>query len=157
MSDKANALKELDAGYQELRKAIEGLDAAALQKSWLDDWSVKDIIAHILGWQKELTGALQRIARGERPTPEGVDYSNTDRWNAKFALVMKQQLPTTVIAEWGQVHMVFTKVAQAVPEDRFAGKDGKPSTVMRILDASGFGHMREHAQQILDWRKRDGI
>lgn len=157
MPDKRTALHELDAGYQELRQAIDGLDAAALQRPWLDGWSVKDIIAHVLGWERELGGALQRIARGERPTPEGVDYSDADAWNAKFALVMKQQLPTTVIAEWGQMHQLFTKAAQAVPDDRFVEKDAKPSTVNRIIDGSGYGHFREHAAQILDWRKREGL
>ncbi len=157
MPDKPTTLKELAAGYQELRQAIDGLDATALQRVWFGEWSVKDMIAHILGWEKELGGALQRIARGERPTPEGVDYSDTDKWNAKFALVMKQQLPTTVIAEWGQVHMVFTNAAQAVPDERFGEKDGKPSTVSRIIQGSGYGHFREHAGQILDWRKREGL
>ena len=155
--DKASTLKLLDEEYQNLRKAIDGLDAAALERVWFGEWSVKDIIAHALGWQKEMTGALQRIARGEKPTPEGVDYSNADDWNAKFALVMKQQLPTTVIADWGQVHQVYMKAARAVADDRFGEKDGKPSTVNRLLESSGFGHFREHAAQIRAWRQREGI
>jgi hypothetical protein len=118
---------------------------------------VKDLIAHVLGWEKEMTAALERIARGERPTPEGVDYSDADGWNAKFSLVMKPQLPTTVLAEWGQRHMVFAKAAAAIPDDRFADKDGKPSTVNRIIEVTGYGHFREHAAQIRDWRKREGL
>ena len=157
MSDKATTLKLVDDEYQNLRKAIDGLDAAALQRIWFGEWSVKDIIAHVLGWQKEMTGALQRIARGEKPTPEGVDYSDTDTWNAKFSLVMKQQLPSTVVAEWGQVHQVYMKAARAIPDERFAQKDGKPSTVSRLLEGSGYGHFREHAAQIRAWRQREGL
>jgi hypothetical protein len=153
MSDKAATLKLVDEEYQNLRKAIDGLDAAALQRVWFGQWSVKDIIAHVRGWQKEMTGALQRLARGEKPTPEGVDYSDADAWNAKFALVMKQQLPNTVIADWGQVYQVYMKAARAVADDRF----GEGKTVNRVLEASGYGHFREHAAQIREWRQREGI
>ncbi len=156
--DKAATLKLVDEEYQNLRKAIDGLDAAALQRVWFGEWSVKDIIAHVLGWQKEMTGALQRLARGEKPTPEGVDYSDADAWNAKFSLVMKQQLPTTVIADWGQVHQVYMKAAAAIADDRFgASEDGKPKTVNRLLETSGYGHFREHAAQIREWRQREGL
>lgn len=156
--DKAATLKLVDEEYRNLRKAIEGLDAAALERVWFGEWSVKDIIAHVLGWQKEMTGALQRLARGEKPAPEGVDYSDTNAWNAKFALVMKQQLPNTVIADWGQVHQVYLKAAQAVGDDRFGvTEDGKPKTVNRLIETSGYGHFREHAAQIREWRQRAGL
>lgn len=158
MSDKATTLRLVDDEYANLRKAIDGLDAAALQRVWFGEWSVKDIIAHILGWEREMAGALQRIARGEKPTPEGVDYSDSDAWNAKFSGVMKQQLPTTVIAEWGQVHQVYVKAAQAVPDDRFgAAEDGRPKTANRLIETSGYGHFREHAAQINAWRQREGM
>ena len=153
MSDKATTLKLVETEYQNLRQAIDGLDTAALQRVWFGQWSVKDIIAHVLGWQKEMAGALQRIARGEKPTPDGVDYSDADAWNAKFSLVMKQQLPSTVVAEWGQVHQVYMKAARAVPDDRF----GEGKTVNRLLEASGHGHFREHAAQIREWRKTQGL
>lgn len=156
--DKASTLRLLGEEYENLRKAIEGLDAAALQRVWFGEWSVKDIIAHVLGWQKEMTGALQRLARGEKPTPEGVDYSDTNAWNAKFALVMKQQLPTTVIADWGQAHQVYLKAAQAVADDRFGvTEDRKLKTVNRLMETSGYGHFREHAAQIREWRQRAGL
>ena len=153
MSDKPTALRLVEEEYQNLRRAIDGLDAAALQRIWFGSWSVKDIIAHVFGWQREMTGALQRLARGEKPTPEGVDYSDSDAWNAKFSLVMTQQLPTTVLADWGQVHQVYVKAAAAVADDRF----GEGKTVNRLLESSGSGHFREHAAQIREWRQREGI
>ena len=157
MSDKDTMLKLLDEEYQNLRRAIEGLDAAALQRVWFGEWSVQDIVAHVLGWEREMIVALQRIARGERPTPEGVDYSNADEWNAKFALTFTQQLPTTVLAEWQQTHMNYVRAAQAVPDDRYGETDGKPKTANRLVETSGTGHYKEHAAQIRDWRKSEGI
>ena len=153
MSDKESTLKLLDEEYHNFRQVIDGLDGDALTRVWFGSWSVKDIVAHVLGWQREMTQALQRMARGEKPTPEGVDYSNTDEWNAKFAGGMRQINPATVLAAWAQTHMNYVKAAQAVPDDRY----GEGKTVNRLLEASGFGHYREHAPQIREWRQREGL
>lgn len=158
MSDKASALAELDKEYQALRQLVDNLDDELACRVWYGAWSVKDVIAHILGWEKEMTGALERLARGERPAPEGVDYSNPDSWNATFAHEMQAISPRTVLAAWRQAHMNYVKAAQAVPDDRYgAGDDGRPKTANRLLEASGTGHYKEHAAAIREWRQREGI
>jgi hypothetical protein len=156
-ADKASTLNRLDEEFDKLRKAVDGLDRGQMEQVWYDKWSTKDIIAHVMGWEREMTEALHRLARGERPTPEGVDYSNFDGWNERFSAGMKQQLATTVLAEWQQVHMVFRKAAEAVPDDRYGEQDGKLKTANRLLEASGYGHYAEHAPPILEWRKQQGI
>jgi hypothetical protein len=158
MPDKTTVLKQLETEYQNLKQAIDGLDREQMERVWFGEWSVKDILAHVLGWEREMAAALGRIARGERPTPEGVDYSNSDEWNAKFSLALRPQLPTTVVAEWQQTHMNYVRAAQAVPDDRFGvSDDGRPKTVNRLLETSGYGHYKEHAAQIREWRKSEGL
>ena len=153
MSDKATTLRLLDEEYRNFRQAIDGLEGDALTRVWFGAWSVKDIVAHVAGWEREMTEALRRMARGEKPTPEGVDYSNTDGWNAKFAAAMQGIDARTVIAAWQQTHMTFARAAQAVPDDRY----GEGKTVNRLIEASGWGHYREHAPAIRDWRKSQGL
>jgi hypothetical protein len=158
MTDKKTTLELLNTGYANFQDTIKGLDREQLERVFYGDWSVKDIVAHMLGWEREMTEAFRRIARGERPTPEGGDYSNSDEWNAKFSARMGAQLPTTVLAEWGQVHAGFVKAAQAIPDDRFgAGDDGKLKTVNRIIETTGYGHYQEHAPPIREWRQREGV
>jgi uncharacterized protein (TIGR03083 family) len=158
MSDKRGALEELETEYRKLQEALSGLNNQQLDEPFYDGWSVKDIVAHMLGWEREMTAALQRIAEGERPVPEGVDYSNSDDWNAKFSAIMKNQLPSTVLAEWGQVHGSFVRAARSVPDERFGiADDGRPKTVNRLLETTGYGHYREHLPAILEWRKRQGL
>jgi len=157
MSDKAATLKTLDDEYRNLHKAFDGLDEDQLSRIWFGQWSVKDIVAHVAGWEREMTAALQRMARGERPTAEGVDYSDSDAWNATFSAAVRSIEPRTVIASWEQAHMTYVNAANALPDDRFGETDGKPKTASRLLETSGFGHYREHAAQIRDWRQREGL
>jgi hypothetical protein len=158
MSDKEATLKLVDDEYTHLRQAIDGLDEAAMSRVWFGDWGVKDIVAHVAGWEREMSAALERMARGERPTPEGVDYSDSDAWNAGFALSMRNIPAPTVIASWQQTHANYVKAANAVGSDRYGTKeDGTPMTVNRLLETSGYGHYKEHAAQIRDWRQKEGL
>ena len=48
------------------------------------------------GWFGEMTVGLKRVANGERPTPEGVNYSDADAWNAKFIATASAGVPIAV-------------------------------------------------------------
>jgi hypothetical protein len=148
--DKQTTIKEVQDGYNALLASVQGLDEQAMSKVFYGTWSAKDILAHIAGWQHTMTEALERMARGERPTPEGVDYSDADAWNAKFALAMKQQNASTVIADLQQSFANYLRAAKALPDDRF----GEGKTVNRLLEASGYGHYREHLPALQELRAK---
>jgi hypothetical protein len=148
--DKQSALNEVQGGFDALLAAVSDLDESALNARFYGDWSVKDVLAHIAGWQTEMTAALERMARGERPTPEGVDYGDADAWNARFARSMQGQSGTTVLAHLRQSFANYVRAARAIPDDRYG--DGK--TVNRLLETSGSGHYQEHLPAIMDYRSK---
>ena len=151
--DKDVTLAKVEDGFKALLASVEGLDDDAMSKVFFDQWSVKDILAHISGWQREMTGAMERMARGEKPTPEGVDYSNSDDWNARFSSVMRQQNATTVLADLRQSFANYARAARGIPADRY----GEGKTVNRLLETSGFGHYDEHLPAIKEYRKSLGV
>ncbi|HYM14318.1 MAG TPA: maleylpyruvate isomerase N-terminal domain-containing protein [Dehalococcoidia bacterium] len=145
--DKQKTLDEVEAGFKELLAAVEGLDERAMSVRFYGSWNVKDILAHIAGWQHTMTGALERMGRGERPTPEGVDYSDADAWNAKFAAAMTAQNAATVVADLRQSFANYVRAARALPDDRY----GEGKTVNRLLETSGTGHYKEHLPAIREF------
>ncbi len=146
-------LKTLDVEFAGLLGAIEGLGDEQMTCVWFGDWSVRDILAHIAGWHREMVGAFQRIARGERPVPEGVDYSDTDAWNARFAAAQRNASPAAMVAELKASKEAFAAAARQVPEDRF--EEGRAA--YRILHTTGIDHYREHYPPIREWRERQRI
>jgi hypothetical protein len=138
--DKPAAIGEVESAFGELLGVVERLDERAMSRVFYGTWCAKDILAHITGWHNEMTGALERMARGERPTPEGVDYNDADAWNAGFASGARVQNSSTVIAGLKQSFANYIRAARALPDDRF----GEGKTVNRILETSGYGHYREH-------------
>ncbi|MFQ5878679.1 MAG: ClbS/DfsB family four-helix bundle protein [Dehalococcoidia bacterium] len=150
---KQKLLDELGQTYHGLLADLKGLSEEQLTKAWLGTWSVREILIHVVGWQREMIGAMERIGRGERPTPEGVDYGDTDAWNARFVREAGQRPVSLVLADLGAIYADYRQAAQALPEDRFA--PGR--SVDRILHASAIDHFWEHATQIREWRRREGL
>ena len=147
--DKTTVLKQVEDGFAALVASVQGLDEAAMSRRFYGDWSIKDILAHISGWHHTMTGAMERMARGERPTPEGVDYSDSDAWNAKFSAAMRAQSAPTVMADLQQSYATYMRAARAIPDDRF----GEGKSINRLLEASGYGHYAEHRPPIEEYRK----
>jgi hypothetical protein len=146
-------IQQLNSGFAALLESVEGLSDEQMTRVWYDDWGVRDVLAHVAGWHREMAKAFERIAQGERPVPEGVDYSNFDAWNANFASDASSVNPSTVIAELQASQKAFVDAASSLPEDRF--EEGK--TAYRILHTTGIEHYREHEPPIREWRKSEGI
>ncbi len=145
--DKQSVLSELQAAFDELVAALQGLDERAMGTVFYGEWSIKDILAHLAGWHHQMTGAMERMARGEKPTPEGVDYSDSDAWNARFAAAMRVQNASTVVAGLRQSFATYKRAAAAIPDDRY----GEGKTINRMLEGSGHGHYREHLPAIKEF------
>ncbi|HET8578975.1 MAG TPA: ClbS/DfsB family four-helix bundle protein [Methylomirabilota bacterium] len=153
MSEKQDVLSGAETEFGHFKKAIAGLDDAAMREVWLGVWGVREIVSHISGWQRELGPALERLARGERPVAEGVSYDDVDAWNAKFAGAKKSWSTVEILKELEASHAYFLEAAAAVPEERFV--PGK--TAHKIVDLNSRHHYAEHAGQIEAWRKSKGI
>lgn len=153
MMTRADLIGDLEAAFVELKQSITGLTPDQMTQTWPDGRTVRDILGHIIGWHLAMEDVLDRLARGERPVPEGVDYNDSDAWNARFADIWKGQTPQAAIAEMLASKERFASAALRLPEDRF--EEGR--TAHRALVGNGAHHYREHAPQILAWRKRENI
>lgn len=146
--DKRTALKTTEDEFANLLAAVDGLDEQAMNETFYGSWSVKEILAHISGWHRQMTEAMERMARGEKPTPEGVDYSDADAWNAGFASSMASQSGATVLADLRQTFANYLRAAMTIPDERY----GEGKTINRLLEGSGYGHYREHTPAIVQFK-----
>ena len=148
-----NLIREAEGEFQNLVSAIDGLSDEQMNRVWYGDWCVRDILAHVSGWHREMTGVFERIYRGERPVPEGVDYNEADAWNARFAEAHRGTSPAAMVKELHVSEEAFLAAARQIPEERF--EEGRAGN--RILHSTGIDHYREHVPAIREWRKREGI
>jgi DinB family protein len=135
--------------FTRLMDAIAGLDEQELTTPDIDQWSVREVLAHIAGWTRLDTQIMRRLARGERPLAEGEDYGTGESRNPGFAAEAGPKSAQAVIDDLVVVFDEFLTAAEAVPGDRFA--DGR--TAQRIMHESASEHLKEHRAEIESWRK----
>jgi hypothetical protein len=153
MQTRDELLAAAEREYAAFSAALKGLDDARMTEVWLGTWSAKDIVAHMAGWHREMIPVLERLARGERPLPEGVSYDDVDAWNAKFAAARRGTPTEEIRRELEASHGAFLKAAAAVPAERY--QPGK--TAWKVVDLNSAHHYQEHGGQIRDWRKERGL
>ena len=153
MSAKQDLLNEAAREYKAFHESMQGLNEEQMTQVWLGTWCLRDIVSHMSGWHRELGPALERIARGERPIPEGTSYDDVDAWNAKFAAAKRDNPVAEVLLELDASHEAFMHAAAQVPESRFA--EGK--TAWKIVSQNTAHHYKEHGDQIRAWRASTGL
>jgi hypothetical protein len=146
---KQDLLRQAERDFEGLKAAIAGLDESQMATVWLGSWGVREIVAHISGWHREMIPALERLNRGEAPFPSGA-YDDFDAWNARFVEARKGLATADVVRGLDASHRDLLGVASELPETHFA----EGQTVPGLLDGVTAGHYREHAEQIREWRGR---
>ena len=150
MSAKSENIEEFEGALTGFRAKIADLPEAAWSEVWLGTWTLSELTAHMAGWAGEMTGALQRVARGERPTPEGVSYNDADAWNATFAASASPR--TSALDTFDLRFREYAEAAKALPEDLFGKTDeGKLKIGSRLLDGAGIHHVAEHGAHLDGW------
>jgi hypothetical protein len=152
-TDKDSLLNEAAREYRAFHEAIHGLNEEQMAEVWLGTWSIRQIVAHMSGWHREMGPALERLAQGGRPVAEGVSYDDVDAWNAKFAAAAGDAGVADLLLELDKSHEYFMRTAASVPAERF--QPGK--TAYKIVDLNSAHHYREHGDQIRAWRATRGV
>ncbi len=150
MATKEEAIAAFETAYAEFRAKLDALDDKAWDETWLGAWKTEHLLAHMAGWAHEMTGGLERVKAGQRPTPEGVSYTDTDGWNAKFASTASPG--KAAIASFELAVKQYLAAARALPDDSFGeGENGKPKIGNRLLDGGGTHHFGEHGAELDAW------
>jgi hypothetical protein len=153
VTPKQDLLTRAAREYRAFHEALAGLNESQMSEVWLGTWSIREIVAHMIGWHREMTPALERLARGEKPVPDGVSYEDVDAWNARFAAAARDTAVADLLLELDRSHEAFMHAADRVPEERF--QPGRAA--WRIVDLNSAHHYREHGDQIRAWRARRGL
>ena len=148
MRDKDELLSRTSEAFGELRSAIAGLDEDRMRRVWLGSWGVRDILAHISGWHREMIPALGRVRQGEAPCPKGT-YDDFDAWNARFATAKRGAKTSEILDELEASHRDFVAAAVVLADEHLVSD----AVARKIIDGAGPKHYREHAAQIAEWRR----
>jgi hypothetical protein len=152
--NKQQFIQKLESAWSAFESSYAGLpDSNLSQPGVVDDWSVKDILAHITTWEQEALKYLPVILAGSRPPRYSTQYGGLDAFNALMT-DRKRELPLAEVRrQLAETHTQLVAYIQAAPEDQFE----QPTPFRHRLRLETTSHYNLHARMILDWRERSGL
>jgi hypothetical protein len=149
--DRAKLLNRLENAWNDLQASYAGLAEGYLDEPGVtDEWSIKDILAHVTVWEEEALKHLPHIAEGGRPSRYSVTYGGIDAFNALKTQENRRLTTTQVLARHRAIHQQLIDYIHTVPEDYFATE----TRFRRRLRLDTYSHYPIHTQAIVAWRSR---
>ncbi len=126
------------------------------------DWTMKDVVAHLTGWNRRLVGSLQAAGRGdpEPPPPWPSHLQTEDEINAWIYSTNRRRALRTVLDESHQVLRELLGIIDRLPEDVRAEQREPDFQLVwvggkRFLASEFFDHFRDdHEPDVRRWLKR---
>ncbi len=159
MADKQTTMTGLREQYQWWDQLANRLGESELLKQQLpENWSIKDVFAHLAMWQKRSIIRLEAAMQGDEPHypewPKQFDpeaEGEPDELNAWLYAQRRDTAWPEVYQEWRDGFEHFLRLSDATPDEvladkgRFAWLDGY--ALIDVLEGS-LEHHREHAENL---------
>jgi len=119
-SSKAALLEAIHSGHDQLEKKISRLTIEEIVfPGSMGTWSVKDILAHLVDWEKRFCGWYLAGKRGEKvetPAP-GMTWRDMNRLNQQFYELHKDKSLEQVQRETQASYKEIAALVESIPEE----------------------------------------
>ena len=152
---KAKLLGLMRDGRAEMEALVSNADKGRMDRpSSLENWSLKDLLAHISAWDRWLLAWLEAEARGEPPglPAPGMTEEEVDRFNARTYDEWRDKPLEVVLGEFRGSFEALMGRAEAATEavlldpNHFPWTRGRP--IRFYFAANSFWHYEEHLDQV---------
>ncbi|HZD70179.1 MAG TPA: maleylpyruvate isomerase N-terminal domain-containing protein [Actinomycetes bacterium] len=143
-------LERLDRAWTALSESYAGVpDSRLVEPGVVDDWSVKDILAHVTTWEEEALKHLPLIIAGGTPSRYAAQ-GGIDAFNARAIEDGRRLSLAQVLRQRHETHTRLLDFIRSQPEGTF----GAQTRARRRLRLDTYGHYPEHTAAIRAWRER---
>ncbi|HEX7973077.1 MAG TPA: ClbS/DfsB family four-helix bundle protein [Anaerolineales bacterium] len=131
--NKDEIMDALEDEREKFLDAIDGLPDEALQEAGVvGDWSIKDVMAHLIAWETELIKLLWQAQQGQKPTSAHFGSTSMDDLNAAFYQETRDRPLDRVMADFQAVRKQTSRRVDAFSDadlnnpQRYPWLDGRP-------------------------------
>lgn len=160
--NKDEIIDALEDERERFLEVIDGLPDEALQQPGVvGEWSVKDVMSHLIAWETELIKLLWQAQQGQKPTSAHFGSMALDDLNATFYRETKDRPLDRVMADFQAVRKQTARRIDAFADadlnnpQRYPWLNNQP--LWSWVAGDSFEHEAEHRAQISEWRARQGL
>ena len=154
MSTMTNLFETMNQERTILLDAITTLSEALLdEKGVVGEWSIKNMLAHLTGWEKVVTDFLpDRLAMGSRPAILSTMSADEDAWNAQQVTSFEHLTPKEQLGEFERTRQALLQVLHDAGEEALNRQCPWPEwqgTLATYILEQVVGHECEHREAAL--------
>lgn len=156
--NKEEIITALEESREVLLDLIEDLPDEDMLAPAFDNWSVKDILAHLTMWEAELVKLLFQAQQGRKPTTVHFTGESVDERNAKWYQQNKDRPLDRILDDFHGVRNQTVRRVESFSDrdltdrNRYPWLDGTP--LWRWIADDSFEHEAEHMAQIRARREK---
>jgi len=120
------------------------------------DWSIKDVLAHLVSWQKRTIDRLDAAAQNKEPTtPPVANDEEVNNLNQRFYEENKERSLSEVLADFKTTYLRMLETVEAMREEdlfdaqKFPWNGGTP--LWENVAGNTYEHIDEHIGAIQKW------
>jgi len=125
---------------------LKTLKSEDWNKMATDKWTIKDVVAHMVGWEAQDPQSLREAWENKEP-PWWMKTKKYDEFNQKAVEHYKNYTPEELIAEWETCQQKFQDEMDRIGEDNLKAY---PDLFGYFTDGRNGKHYQHHLQQIKD-------
>ena len=149
-------IKSLDEGVRQIRVAVEALSDDAFLGP-LGNWTPRDIVAHLIGWNRYSVRGAQQLLAGELPFYEADPGENYSHVNARLVAEYPSENRTELVAEHEKAADELAGFLRSISEEHWKGStgvllEGEEATIRLVVDWIIEDH-QHHSEQIRELAK----
>ena len=141
----------LEKAWRDFEESYAGLSDSEMRRAGVtDEWSVRDILAHVTTWEEEALKHLPTILKGEKPPRYSVTHGGINAFNAQMTEQKKNLTVTEVRRQLQDTHRRLIEFIAGVREEQFLSD----TPFRHRLRLDTYSHYPKHAEAIRKWRRR---
>lgn len=154
-SMKERLIAGLVAARKNILNKVAGLSPEQHNQFFLGEWSVKELLAHLIGWDYTYIAAIQDLIAGELPSFYEAYDADWRSYNSNLVREYEKENWSELVSALQQSHKQLVDYVQTLPDEAF-GTDwgvrfrGTNVTIARLIEAETADE-REHFRQISRW------
>jgi hypothetical protein len=154
MSNISAIVSGLEYSRSELLKSIEGLSQRELTETPIyEDWTIKDVLAHVIGWDRRVLQTLPLMLQNRAGEIPGVER---EAYNGQSIAAWQDKSLSEVLAEIKAVHQHILSIIASTDQaeiDLRRDRNGRIITIRSYVIDIMMDHERKHAAEIRQWRR----
>lgn len=158
--DKEQMLESIETERRRLEKNLANYtDQEMIEPGVIGEWSIKDILAHLVDWEQRFLGWYRAGLRGEIPhTPApGMTWRDLDRLNREIYEENKERALSSVQSNFHSSYTQVFEIIQSIPEPEIFASGHyawtQNSNLAAFIMANTANHYRWAKTQIRKWER----